>query len=249
MDYNDSGKKKNNNIESYFGQDRFNSSESREVTVDMFGSQIVLRQDPCSRNLGTTVWDASIVLAKYVEKNFSGKSRVKGKTVVELGAGVSGLVGMSFALQGAHVTVTDITDAVLDTLRHNVEYNLSPATLRLNQSQMAGAVGQVNVVELDWSIPSHFERVSPPVDYIVAADCVYNEDSVSMFLDAVQALFGPRSIGLVCNEFRSESVHAEFMSKFSKHFSMKKVPSSKMDKQYIHPLIHIYILKRLKTAV
>lgn len=249
MDSDGSSIKNKNVVESYFEQDRFNSSESTEVTVDMFGTHIVLRQDPCSRNLGTTVWDASIVLAKYVEKNFSGKSRVRGKTVVELGAGVSGLVGMCFALVGAEVTLTDITDAVLDTLRHNVEYNLSPATLRLNQSQMADAVGRVDVVELDWSIKSHFERVAPPVDYVVAADCVYNEESVSMFLDAVQALFGPRTIGLVCNEFRSESVHAEFMSKFGANFSMKKVPSSKMDKKYIHPLIHIYTLKRLKTAV
>lgn len=30
--------------------------------------QLTLRQDPSSENLGTTVWDASIVLAKYLEK-------------------------------------------------------------------------------------------------------------------------------------------------------------------------------------
>lgn len=30
--------------------------------------QFRLSQDPNSENLGTTVWDASIVLAKYLEK-------------------------------------------------------------------------------------------------------------------------------------------------------------------------------------
>lgn len=66
-------------------------------------------QDPSSDNLGTTIWDASVILVRYMERNPQLYSRRKlaGKRVLELGAGC-GLAGMYFALQGAHVTFTDL---------------------------------------------------------------------------------------------------------------------------------------------
>lgn len=205
----------------------------------------MLAQDPNSHNLGTTVWDASIVLAKYLEKNakkgaFS-KAHVQNKRAIELGAGISGLAGMCLALMGANVVMTDITSKVLDLLTQNVEYNLSPASLRLNSG--ISECGETDVQELDWANPDHIARFNPPIDFIVAADCVYNEASVAIFLDTILALWGPRTVGAICNEFRSESVHSEFQKQFSERFTIKKVATSKMNKEYCHPLIHIYILK------
>lgn len=224
-----------------------------EASCFVFRVDLILSQDPNSYNLGTTVWDASIVLAKYFEKNshrgeFS-RTKVSGKKVVELGAGVSGLAGISVALMGARVVLTDITDPVLDLLRQNVANNVSPASLRLNQSaSLCQSVGSISVHELDWSKASeHISKIHDievPVDYILAADCVYNEASVSVFLECIQQLSKDRTVCAVCNEFRSESVHAEFLIQFGKHFNIKKVPSNKMDKRYYHPLIHIYILKQ-----
>ena len=74
-----------------------------------------LSQDPNSQHLGTTVWDASIVLAKYLEQvcdhtvtqmhtystplQHAGKgewsrAKLKTKRCIELGAGSGGLAGM-----------------------------------------------------------------------------------------------------------------------------------------------------------
>jgi len=186
------------------------------------------------------------VLAKYLEKNakkgtFS-KSHVLNKRAIELGAGISGLAGMCLALMGANVVMTDITSKVLDLLTQNVEFNLSPASLRLNSG--ITDCGQADVQELDWAKPDHIARFNPPVDFIVAADCVYNEASVSTFLQTVLALWGPRTSAAICNEFRSESVHSEFQQQFGEYFTMKKVATNKMNKEYSHPLIHIYILKQ-----
>jgi predicted nicotinamide N-methyase len=246
-------------------QDRWNSSDREKVKVSLFGYvhalfctkfssfeidamcrvDICLSQDPNSHNLGTTVWDASIVLAKYLEKNakkgiFS-KSRVANKKAIELGAGISGLGGMCLALMGANVVMTDITSKVLDLLTQNVEHNLSPASLRMNSG--ISDCGQTDIQELDWAKPDQIARFNPPVDFIVAADCVYNEASVSIFLQTILALWGDRTVGAICNEFRSESVHSEFQQQFSEHFTIKKVGFNKMNKDYTHPLIHIYILK------
>lgn len=57
-----------------------------------------LSQDPNSQHLGTTVWDASIVLAKYLElqagKGEWSRAKLKTKRCIELGAGSGGLAGM-----------------------------------------------------------------------------------------------------------------------------------------------------------
>ncbi len=211
-----------------------------------------LAQDPSSHNLGTTVWDASIVLAKYLEKNvrkgeFS-RVKVKGKRCIELGAGM-GLAGMAFALLGADVALTDTTDAVMALLRRNVDTNMSQAALKLKDADWAiDVAGKVSVAELDWSNTSHYEALNPPFDYIIAADCVYSEKAVPHFLNCCLAMAAGnlKSTIVVCNEFRSQSVHDIFMAEFSKHMNIKKVPMNKFEAEYQHPLIHIYVMKKLK---
>lgn len=72
-------------------------------------------QDPSSDNLGTTIWDASVILVRYMERNphLYSRRKLEGKRVLELGAGC-GLAGMYFALQGAHVTFTDLVRMLHD---------------------------------------------------------------------------------------------------------------------------------------
>ena len=51
------------------GLQRWNTHFSTEVCITLFGSELRLSQNPQSLHLGTTVWDASIVLAKWLEHN------------------------------------------------------------------------------------------------------------------------------------------------------------------------------------
>ena len=48
---------------------RWNTHFSTSVSVELFGTPLRLSQDPQSLHLGTTVWDASIVVAKWLERN------------------------------------------------------------------------------------------------------------------------------------------------------------------------------------
>lgn len=56
-------------------------------------------------------------------------------------------------------------------------------------------VGHVTVQELDWSIPDHYSAVSPPFDFVLAADCVYHEHIVEDFLRTVLAVTHNKSTG------------------------------------------------------
>ncbi|XLS74557.1 hypothetical protein HN51_031422 [Arachis hypogaea] len=61
--------------------DRLNSPTTFEMPLE----------DPNSKHLGTKVWDSSLVFAKFLERNcrkgrFS-PAKLKGKRVIELGAG------------------------------------------------------------------------------------------------------------------------------------------------------------------
>lgn len=71
---------------------------------------------------GVNTWDGAIVLAKFFENN---PDIVRGKRILELGAG-TGVAGLSTALLGAqHVLLSDLEYA-LPNLKENVRKNIFP---------------------------------------------------------------------------------------------------------------------------
>ncbi|XP_078418662.1 protein N-lysine methyltransferase METTL21D isoform X2 [Cetorhinus maximus] len=87
------------------------------------GAELRIKQ--CSAgDVGCVVWDAALVLAKYLETSAfyrDGLHAFTGKTVVELGSG-TGVVGLMASVLGAHVTVTDLEE-LQDLLNININDN------------------------------------------------------------------------------------------------------------------------------
>lgn len=226
--------------------DRLNSPHTSAIILDVLGHQLHFAQDPNSKHLGTTVWDASMVLVKYLEKNCrKGKfcpSKLKGKRVVELGAGC-GVAGFGMSLLGCDVISTDQTE-VLPILMRNVERNTSRI---MQKNPDTDPIGSVNVAELDWGNQDHIKALDPPFDFIIGTDVVYAEHLLEPLLQTILALSGPKTSILIGYEVRSTSVHEQMLQMWRKNFVVKTVSRAKMDSKYQHPSIQLFIMSLKPT--
>ncbi|KAL1361515.1 hypothetical protein HN51_009881 [Arachis hypogaea] len=219
--------------------DRLNSPTTFEMPLEVLGHELQFTQDPNSKHLGTTVWDSSLVFAKFLERNcrkgrFS-PAKLKGKRVIELGAGC-GVSGFGMAMLGCDVIVTDQKE-VLPLLQRNIERNISRVMQKNPES-----FGSIKVAELQWGDESHIKAVDPPFDYIIGTDVVYVEHLLEPLLQTILALSGPRTTILLGHEIRSTCVHEKMLEMWKQNFDVKNVPKSKMDETYQHPSIQLFIM-------
>ncbi|XP_024031447.1 protein N-lysine methyltransferase METTL21A [Morus notabilis] len=219
--------------------ERLNLPTTFSMSLEVMGHELQFSQDPNSKHLGTTVWDASLVFIKFLEKNcrrgrFS-PSKLKGKRVIELGAGC-GVAGFGMALLGCVVVTTDQKE-VLPILRRNVERNTS-----LIMQSNPDSFGSIKAAELSWGNEDDVRAVGPPFDYIIGTDVVYAEHLLEPLLQTIFALSGPKTTIMVGYEIRSTSVHEQMLNMWKRNFDLKIVPSSKMDDTYQHPSIQLFIM-------
>lgn len=222
--------------------DRLNLPNTCTFKIELLGHELQFAQDPNSKHLGTTVWDASMVFAKFLEKNcrrgrFS-RSKLLGKRVIELGAGC-GVAGFGMAIVGCEVVATDQKE-VLPLLQRNLERNTS-CIMQMNPG-FFDSFGSVKVAELDWGNEDHIQAVGPPYDFIIGTDVVYAEHLLEPLLDTIVALSGPRTTIVLGYEIRSTNVHEQMLEMLKRKFDFKIVPKSKMDFRYQHPSIQLFIL-------
>ncbi|XP_022750021.1 protein N-lysine methyltransferase METTL21A-like isoform X2 [Durio zibethinus] len=226
--------------------DRLNSPSTSVITFEVLGHQLQFSQDPNSKHLGTTVWDTSMVFAKFLNcrKGRFCPSKLKGKRVVELGAGC-GVAGFGMALLGCDVVSTDQIE-VVPLLRRNVERNTS-RIMQMNSN--SDSFGSIQVAELDWGNEDHIKAVAPPFDYIIGTDVVYAEHLLGPLLQTIIALSGSKTTILLGHEIRSTSVHEQMLQTWKNLFEVKIVPKAKMDSKYQHPSIQIFIMGLKPPAV
>ncbi|CAI5983579.1 unnamed protein product [Closterium sp. NIES-65] len=227
-------------------EDRFNTPTTNVIELEAMGHRLRVTQDPNSKHVGTTVWDSSIVVLKYLERHSNkgefSRAKLKGKRAIELGAGC-GLAGLGFALLGCDVVLTDEA-LVLPLLFRNVTRLQSQAAMDAAADSFLGSVGSVEVAELWWGNAHHIAQAGPPFDAIVATDVVYVEDSVPALLATMLALSHPRTPILLGYEFRSATVHDRLHAYAKQMFDVKKVPATKLHAEYQHPSIDVFIMKR-----
>jgi len=125
---------------------------------------------------GCSVWEASVALATMLSAE---PDRVRGKRIIELGAGC-GLVGLAAGALGARAVT--LTDEVLFMAEYNVDANFADEP-DLHQ--------RFNVQKLCWGDAKHLSASGPPYDVILGSDILFFDTELDHLADALIALSGP----------------------------------------------------------
>ncbi|XP_026759675.1 protein N-lysine methyltransferase METTL21D-like [Galleria mellonella] len=210
----------------------FQSSDMfpREIDIEICLKTLKIYQK-MEGDVNCVVWDASLVLAKYLETICQKKPDfLSGIKVLELGSGL-GVVGLTAATLGAQVTLTDLPEA-LPLLRLNINENKSKI----------GSMGGYAIAEsLVWG-DSSSEILKEEFDMIVLADCVYYEEAIDPLIQTLQCLnntITKKPIIYLTQELRDSDIQKRlwdtFYEKLSEFFYVEKIPEDEQHANYRSP--------------
>ncbi|KAJ0404647.1 hypothetical protein P43SY_009860 [Pythium insidiosum] len=210
---------------------------SRLVEVP-FGESRVLaaRQDPDSFVLGTTVWDSSKTMLKFIEQHSEQFQRFT--SMCELGAGCGALAGLAFAINSrglSDVVLTDIAP-VMPWLKENVRNNLTPEEME-----------RVRCEVYNWGTPP--THLGGPFDVILCADVVYEKDCVRPLMQSILALSHRKTVIYLANERRAPEVRAEFMHYLTTYFTWKEIDRRELDPGYLKEAIEVFEMRPKKRKI
>ncbi|CAG8973581.1 hypothetical protein HYALB_00009650 [Hymenoscyphus albidus] len=146
----------------------------------LFGPLTLSLADPQTETSRTLfshfLWNASILLAEYLEEGPFPLFSVSSKSVVELGAG-TGLAGMLANLTGAQRTViTDYpAEEVLTNIRKNVSENLVNRKEGKGKGFRDGGSGSISVEGHEWGVldTDFAEGNKGSFERVLVADCLW----------------------------------------------------------------------------
>ena len=172
-----------------------------------------------------------------------------GSSVLELGSGISGVIGLCLAPQIARYTLTD-QPYVLKLIRQNLEENAEVVKKASgnrkggskSKKPVSGASagskaqeimdGKIRATALDWETDevSNVVEQGESFDAVIACDCIYNDALISPLVatcvDAckLRRADGEPTVCIVGQQLRSDEVFEGWLKEFSKSFKAYRVP-------------------------
>ena len=175
--------------------------------------QLQIRIYPHHNDVGVAkVWEAGACLAEYLMQN---PDSIRGRRLIELGAGV-GLTGLIAAAIGAKsVHMTDYTDATLENLSYNVSINNKWLEYRGIDEEV------VSVGYLEWAEYAENDCRSHPADILIAADVVYTVECIPDLVATVSKFLSSEGntkakVALFATTYRNRTTFAIFEQELEK---------------------------------
>ncbi|CAH0559387.1 unnamed protein product [Brassicogethes aeneus] len=212
-----------------------NGSFTREHDIDLIDKTLLFHQK-IEGDVSCVVWDASIVLAKYLEE-LCGQNTgfLKNKNVLELGAGL-GLVGLTAACLGANVLLTDLPEA-LPLLKLNIDSN---------KSVLFSCKGAVKFNSLNWG-EKYDNKFNP--DIVLMADCIYYKESIGPLIKTLTELTTKDTTIIMSQELRDTEKQKEvwefFKSSVQIFFNFHVIPIEEHNSEYCSRDILLVKLRKL----
>ena len=143
-----------------------------DVTLTIAQDSLLPNDELWAKGAGAVVWEAAAATLEYLDAAFA-PDGLRGKTVVELGAG-TGVCGLACAALGALVVLTDLPEA-LPLLRKNAA--ASPWS------------SSIEVRELQWGDCTALAGVR--ADLVLACDCQYQRGAYDVLAATIAELRSP----------------------------------------------------------
>ena len=206
----------------------------------------LLKSDTSSGgNLGAVVWEASPRLAKWLVTKSSllwniGVLRPDA-SIVELGCGIAGLVGLALSPLVSSYILTD-QQYVMKHLQANLELNRSSNILSSKRKAASDSNKTgLRTLSLDWELAdgksiTHALGPGGELDLLIACDCIYNEFLIEPFVTVCEEICSASSSGevlplvLVCQQLRSSDIFEQWLIRMLKTFKIWRVPDEHLPK-------------------
>lgn len=222
---------------------------SHEFTITQ--SPGLLRSSVDRGTTGAVLWKVTPLVAAWLvdKENFLWQTSIltAKATIVELGCGISGLIGLSMAPLLTQYLLTD-QSYVMKHLRHNISTNQPVSSSLLPPKEKSfmkvGHKAVPATLTLDWETDSAINvsnalQGGSGVTMLVACDCVYNEFLIKPFVQmcweisalSSEAQSQAPTVVLVAQQLRSNDVFLEWLRVMGTYFYVWRIPDSCLSKE------------------
>lgn len=240
-------------------------------TFSITQSPGLLNSNRVTGTTGAVLWRITPYLASWFTSpdNVLRQHRLlnSDSTIVEVGCGTSGLIGLTLAPEVGKYVLTDQA-YVSKLVQANLQANRSAVSSRQNLRQKGVAASSEGAVfsTLDWetdSVQSLTQILGSryhKIDFLIACDCIYNEHLIPPFMETcsdicalaseVEAETDKVTILLVAQQLRSPDVFQTWLDACLKRFDVWRVPDHLLTenlKQGSGNTIHLGILREQTT--
>ena len=209
---------------------------------------------------GATVWPASVVLIKYLERHAA--ALIRGKRVVDLGAG-TGVTSIAAAVLGAsHCICTDGEATVVQLARDNIQRAAKELNTEGGTSDGTGVARDEAALEVTtirdcpisvekyWWGTGRIESSAEPCDVILVSDCVLPKlYPIAPLVEALDQLLVLTDAKAILSYEHRYFAEYDPIDKFrelcdAKHLEVRVVPMEEQDPVYSVEDIEIWHVQR-----
>ncbi|KAI0447621.1 hypothetical protein F4803DRAFT_546139 [Xylaria telfairii] len=256
--------------------------DSQATTIDLTigGKDYTIHQSPTLLNrpgstTGAVIWKITPLVASWLSSvnNLLWKTGAlsSSSSVLELGCGISGLVGLALSPLVSRYILTDQT-YVARLVEKNLAENLVPqqrpsSQKRKGKSSSAANPANLCFKALDWELDEVIASLtgSPSVasfDAVIACDCIYNETLIEPLVQTCADACGLRqrsqeanaqseeaatpTLCIVAQQLRDPEIFEGWIKVFSRRFRVWRVPEEALSDELRANtgfVVHIGVLK------
>ncbi|KAI1377532.1 hypothetical protein F4677DRAFT_414696 [Hypoxylon crocopeplum] len=256
----------------------FVDPQATTLDLNVAGRDYVIHQSPTILNrpgstTGAVVWKITPLVADWLaaSENLLWTSGVlsSSSSVLELGCGISGLLGLVLVPSVARYTLTD-QSYVARLVEKNINENSLPEKPKQpgansrkgrGKSTTNQSKADLRFLQLDWELDEVTssltgDKKAKSFDAVIACDCIYNDTLIQPLVQtcadvcrlrcADEGAADKPAVCLVAQQLRDPEIFEDWIKEFSRSFRVWRIPDNALSKELrSHPgfVIHLGILQ------